>query len=1060
MTIENPALTQTYSRVNGGGTTFTTGDTPFESDDVFVYVYNDSTGVYDLKTVTTDYTISGTTVTFNTATPSGTGNILILRRTDFNAAKIPNFTPGSSIRGEDLDKNFLQSIRVDQEFRDQKVDKASPEVWADLDMNDRRIGELGPALNDDEAVNRQQLGDVIALDITSSTVQGIELTKTESGSNSGDEMIISGINATRTQKGVLSIDEGEAIDLTINNGHVVVEAELSSKFNLGVVSINEGHAIGAHYTNGGCLISADKSTGSQQGVVKINAPSVANGNPITLDRPANGEVQLSIVDGSIDLAKIKPEDIITEAEQDILATSQFGGTGGPNDETVFTSGANAKRFDTIVQTNMPLGSDYQRGKGWLNTTPGNQEFRIWDGSNWQIVAVGQPFSPATTTIVRYVDATNGSDAASVSGFLPQSPLRSIKRAVDLINSDGSDGSLVLVAPGVYQETLPIQIQRNNVSIVGQALRSCFVQPTQATETNTMFECNSGTLIANMTLVGLKASGTRGNSTYDGDSTYGLPENQGWCAGFFNNAVIKKSPYIQNCTSFNDSSIDNSVKYDQTNLPAGGLGGDTTSTMSGGGILCDGSVPASSSPLRSFVVDSFTQINLDGPGILCTNNGYAQLVSFFGTFCHYHAKALNGGQLNLSNCTTDFGRYGLIADGRSATAQITGSSVGTAAAAATSVVVDGLAAQGGFFSNQPGSTMIMEVGGHDYQILDASQVSGNQCTINIYRATNADPNTNLGLVAQINNNTSVSFKLRSYISTGGHTFEYCGAGTDYSAHPDYGGQAVEANQVVELGGTGSANAQIYNRGKVWQSSTDENGLFKVGDKFKVDQRRGTITLDGYTVAAEVVSDTTPQLGGNLDLNSSDITGTGNVNVTGTVTATSFTGDGSNLTGVNVVNDTTPQLGGSLDVNGNSIVSVSNGNITLAPNGTGEVDIDSTTAIIVPVGTTAERPSTPESGMIRFNSTTGKYESYDGTNWGSLVGGDIGTAPENIPINQYLGKQAFVDEVGTLRPYFPTGSFYSAPQDKGDIQFRYVSDTSIKIVMKGLDGTIRSTTLTLS
>ena len=39
MTIENPALTQTYSRVNGGGTTFTTGDTPFESDDVFVYVY-------------------------------------------------------------------------------------------------------------------------------------------------------------------------------------------------------------------------------------------------------------------------------------------------------------------------------------------------------------------------------------------------------------------------------------------------------------------------------------------------------------------------------------------------------------------------------------------------------------------------------------------------------------------------------------------------------------------------------------------------------------------------------------------------------------------------------------------------------------------------------------------------------------------------------------------------------------------------------------------------------------------------------------------------------------
>ena len=42
--------------------------------------------------------------------------------------------------------------------------------------------------------------------------------------------------------------------------------------------------------------------------------------------------------------------------------------------------------------------------------------------------------------------------------------------------------------------------------------------------------------------------------------------------------------------------------------------------------------------------------------------------------------------------------------------------------------------------------------------------------------------------------------------------------------------------------------------------------------------------------------------------------------------------------NVVDDTTPQLGGNLDVNGNSIVSVSNGDITLAPHGTGRVVLD--------------------------------------------------------------------------------------------------------------------------
>lgn len=42
--------------------------------------------------------------------------------------------------------------------------------------------------------------------------------------------------------------------------------------------------------------------------------------------------------------------------------------------------------------------------------------------------------------------------------------------------------------------------------------------------------------------------------------------------------------------------------------------------------------------------------------------------------------------------------------------------------------------------------------------------------------------------------------------------------------------------------------------------------------------------------------------------------------------------------NVVEDTTPQLGGDLDVNSYSLVSVSNGDITFTPNGTGHINLD--------------------------------------------------------------------------------------------------------------------------
>ena len=63
-----------------------------------------------------------------------------------------------------------------------------------------------------------------------------------------------------------------------------------------------------------------------------------------------------------------------------------------------------------------------------------------------------------------------------------------------------------------------------------------------------------------------------------------------------------------------------------------------------------------------------------------------------------------------------------------------------------------------------------------------------------------------------------------------------------------------------------------------------------------------------------------------------------NASGTVLLTD--GDGSNLTGISsdLSNDSTPQLGGDLDVNGNAIVSASNGNIAITPNGSGSVIID--------------------------------------------------------------------------------------------------------------------------
>jgi len=79
---------------------------------------------------------------------------------------------------------------------------------------------------------------------------------------------------------------------------------------------------------------------------------------------------------------------------------------------------------------------------------------------------------------------------------------------------------------------------------------------------------------------------------------------------------------------------------------------------------------------------------------------------------------------------------------------------------------------------------------------------------------------------------------------------------------------------------------------------------------------------------------------------------------------------------LVNDTTPQLGGDLDVNGNSIVSVSNGNITFTPDGTGKVIID---GLSYPTadGTNGQALITDGSGNLSFGDVAG------GTNWQSSI-----------------------------------------------------------------------------
>ena len=162
------------------------------------------------------------------------------------------------------------------------------------------------------------------------------------------------------------------------------------------------------------------------------------------------------------------------------------------------------------------------------------------------------------------------------------------------------------------------------------------------------------------------------------------------------AFITSSPYVQNCSSitgpFDDTGreiIGVSLPYDDAKLNLNGYG-NLDPIGAGAGIRIDGEVLTDTTVIRSFVADSFTQLNQGGIGHLIINRGYAQFVSCFTTFSSVGYWARSGGFANISNSVIDFGDVGLKAEGYYPVAY----STGTLSASYTSKVASVTMAAGG------------------------------------------------------------------------------------------------------------------------------------------------------------------------------------------------------------------------------------------------------------------------------------------------------------------------------------------------------------------------------
>ena len=227
-------------------------------------------------------------------------------------------------------------------------------------------------------------------------------------------------------------------------------------------------------------------------------------------------------------------------------------------------------------------------------------------------AATQTFIPSTRDAVFpdeinlvYV-SKNGNDANN--GRSIQEAKLTIEAAVGI----ASASTVIRVSPGNYTINNPVTLP-DQVSIIGSSLREVSISGQNPDD---LFYVGNGNYVAEMSYVGVLTAGAAIFS-FDPVSV----------------RYIDQSPYIQNCTNFIPNSI--GMKVDGKNA----IG-----------------------PIKSMVLDSYTQYNQGGIGVSITNSGYAQLVSLFticddiGVYCG------SGGACDLTNSNSSFGNYGLVADG--------------------------------------------------------------------------------------------------------------------------------------------------------------------------------------------------------------------------------------------------------------------------------------------------------------------------------------------------------------------------------------------------------------
>jgi hypothetical protein len=505
---------------------------------------------------------------------------------------------------------------------------------------------------------------------------------------------------------------------------------------------------------------------------------------------------------------------------------------------------------------------------------------------------------ATESSNVYYVAPHGVDQIT-SGSNMATPFATIKYACQR----AEEGSTIFVKTGTYNEQLPITVPPN-VAIVGDNQRTVNVHAKTGlsddgvtpNSQSTMFRLSNGSILNKMTFKGM--TGWVPGSTPSDITTSTV---KGVVVAF-NPAspITTKSPYVLECSFIGSGAI---------------------------GALIDGTVHTTGA--KTMIFHGYTIISDNGVGYWVKDEGKSEIVSCFTYYCYFGYIGTGGGFIRALNGNNSYGTWGAVAQGfgTSETA-VTGTMVGqqlnfvyqggtinegdtfTTSNGATGTVTNiqysanklyvrntsGTFALGHTLEFQNGGVGTVSAGALENQkgfvlVLtgltaapkpgQSIQIAGDTYSYVIQSIAGTYVNSS-SIVAVIlaqekpsgsASGTAVTLRSKySQIRLTGHDFLSIGTGGTLTTN--------YPNEPLQASAQGNETNEVF-PGRVFYVSTDQDGNFRVGEYFRIDQATGRATLNANAfdlsgLTSLKLGSIGAQLGETINEFSSDGTMAGNSN----------------------------------------------------------------------------------------------------------------------------------------------------------------------------------------